>query len=299
MASHVTPPIVTVLLPVYNGGRYLREAVESILSQTLQAFELLIVDDGSTDQTEAICRSFTDPRIRVNRHERNSGLVSALNDGIDQISTKYVARMDADDVALPSRLARQVAFLDSRPDIAACGSWARELVDGRLRDVMRRPTGEYLRRTAWRPVPIFHPTACLRAEVLHELRYRPDFIHAEDYDLWLRLCRRHRIDNVPAVLLHYRIHQASVGRTYRSTQLANSWRTFREHYPAIDVPFEDFETLMGVSCAASPFARMRLTWPWRRELFGTVTASARDDIWYATRWLRNLAQAVRRRRAEH
>ena len=101
MASPVAPPIVTVLLPVFNGDRYLRAAVKSILQQTFESFELLIVDDGSTDGTEAICRSFTDPRIRVIRHEKNSGLVAALNSVIDLIATKYVARMDADDVALP------------------------------------------------------------------------------------------------------------------------------------------------------------------------------------------------------
>lgn len=282
----MTPPIVTVLLSVYNGERYLREAVDSILAQTLEPFELLIVDDGSTDHTEEICRSFGDPRIRVVRHEKNAGIVSALNSVIGLISTKYVARMDADDVALPDRLARQIAFLESRPDIVACGSWAREIVDGRLRDVMRRPCGEYLRQTAWRPVPIFNPTACLRTEVLREFRYRPGYVHAEDYDFWLRLCRNHRVDNVPAVLLHYRIHPASVSRKHRSTQRTNSWRTFREHFPGVDVPLEDFETLTGVTCEAWPFRRMRLKWPWRKELFGTFAASTRDDLWYAIRWLR-------------
>jgi glycosyltransferase involved in cell wall biosynthesis len=291
----MNPPIITVLLPVYNGERYLREAVESILTQTFGAFELLIVDDGSTDGTEAICRSFTDPRVRVMRHEDNAGLVSALNDGIDQITTKYVARMDADDVALPERLARQVAFLESRPDIVACGSWARELVDGRLRDVMRRPTGEYLRQTAWRPVPIFHPTTCLRTDVLRSLGYRPESIHAEDYDLWLRLCRNHRIDNVPAVLLHYRVHQASVSHAYRAMQRSNAWQLFREHFPAIDLTLEDFETMVGVSCEASPFTRMRLKRPWRKQLFGTFAASARDDLWYAARWLRFRVRSSRRR----
>jgi glycosyltransferase involved in cell wall biosynthesis len=281
----MTPPIVTVLLPVYNGDRYLHAAVESILAQTFESFELLIVDDGSTDGTEAICRSFTDPRIRVVRHENNAGLVSALNFGIDLISTKYVARMDADDVALPDRLGRQIAFLESRADLVACGSWARELVDGRLRAVMRRPTGEYLLKTAWQPVPIFHPTACLRTEVLQELRYRPDFIHAEDYDLWLRLCRHHRIDNVPKVLLHYRIHPTSVSHAYRALQQSNAWRAFREHFPAIDVSLENFETLTGVSCEASPFMRIRLKRPWRKQLFGTVMVSVRDDLWYAARWL--------------
>ena len=295
MAAHLTPPIVTVLLPVYNGERHLREAVESILSQTLAAFELLIVDDGSTDGTEAICRSFTDPRIRVIRREKHAGLVSALNDGIDRITTKYVARMDADDVAVPSRLVRQVAFLEARPDIAACGSWARELVDGRLRAVMRRPSGEYLRQTAWRPVPIFHPTACLRTNVLQALRYRPDFIHAEDYDLWLRLYRHHRIDNVPAVLLHYRIHQASVSHAYPTVQRSSAWRAFREHFPAIDAIFDDFETLTGVACDASPLRRMRLKRPWRKQLFGTFAASVRDDLWYGARWLRARVRGSQRR----
>ena len=284
----MTSPIVTVLLPVYNVERYLREAVESILAQTLESFELLIVDDGSTDGTEVICRSFTDPRVRVHRYEKNAGIIFALNAGIDLITTKYVARMDADDVSLPDRLARQVALLESRPDIAACGCWLVELVDGQLRDVMRRPTGAYLRQTAWRPVPMYTP--CLKTEVLRELRYRPEYAHAEDYDLQLRLCRSHRVDNVPAVLYQYRIHQASVSHAYQSVQQTTSWRTFREHFPDIDVALEDFETLTGVSCAASPLARMRLKRRWRKELFGTFAASARDDLWYAARWLRALVR---------
>ena len=284
----MTSPIVTVLLPVYNVERYLREAVESILAQTLESFELLIVDDGSTDGTEVICRSFTDPRVRVHRYEKNAGIIFALNAGIDLITTKYVARMDADDVSLPDRLARQVALLESRPDLAACGCWLVELVDGQLRDVMRRPTGAYLRQTAWRPVPMYTP--CLKTEVLRELRYRPEYAHAEDYDLQLRLCRSHRVDNVPAVLYQYRIHQASVSHAYHSVQQTTSWRTFREHFPDIDVALEDFETLTGVSCAASPLARMRLKRRWRKELFGTFAASARDDLWYAARWLRALVR---------
>ena len=284
MALATKPPIVTVLLPVYNGERYLREAVESILTQTLDAFELLIVDDGSTDGTETICRSFTDPRVRVHRHEKNAGVISALNTGIDLISTKYVARMDADDVSLPDRLARQVGFLESRPDIAACGCWLVELVDGRLRDVMRRPTGEYLRQTAWRPVPLYVP--CLKTEILRQLRYRPEYVHAEDYELQLRLCRSHRVDNVSAVLYQYRIHPASDTRTFRLQQRANSWRAFREHFPTSDVALEDFETLTGVSCEASPLARMWLKRRWQKALFGTLAASARDDLWYAARWLR-------------
>jgi glycosyltransferase involved in cell wall biosynthesis len=288
MDSSIASPIVTVLLPVYNGERYLREAIESILTQTLESFELLIVDDGSTDGTEAICRSFTDPRVRVHRYEENAGVIFALNTGIDLITTKYVARMDADDVALPSRLARQVAFLESRPDLAACGCWLVELVDGRLRDVMRRPTGAYLRQTAWRPVPIYAP--CLKTEVLRELRYRPEFVHAEDYDLDMRLCRSHRVDNVPAVLYRYRLHQASDSHAYHSAQQTNSWRTFREHFPSVDVALEDFRTLTGVSCAASPLVRMRLKRRWRKELFGTFAASARDDLWYAARWLRALVR---------
>lgn len=286
MASDQAAPIVTVLLPVYNGERYLREAIESILAQTLTAFELLLVDDGSTDQTEAISRSYDDPRIRVVRHERNAGLVPSLNAGLERVSTKYVARMDADDVALPHRLEAQVAFLETRPDMAACGTWARQLVDGRLRAVVRRPTGACLRQTAWRPVPILHPTATFKTEVLQALGYRPEAIHAEDYDLWLRLCRHHEIDNIPLVLLHHRVHPASVSAAHRAVQRNSAWRSFREHFPDIDVTLEEFRTLSGVSCDASPLERMRLKRPWRQQLFGSFTASARDDLWYAARYLR-------------
>jgi len=110
-------PSLTVLMPVYNGGEFLRGAVESILGQTYSNFEFLIVDDGSTDESLEICRGFRDPRIRLEENGRNLGLIATLNRGLDLAEGDYIARMDSDDVSFPARLARQVQFMEDNPHV--------------------------------------------------------------------------------------------------------------------------------------------------------------------------------------
>ena len=119
------PPDVSVLLPVYNGERYLAGALRSILLQTFPRYELIVVDDGSTDDTGGILKSHSDSRIRVVRHARNLGLVAALNTGLAASRGRFIARMDVDDISLPMRLERQVAFLSRNSHVGACGSWFR------------------------------------------------------------------------------------------------------------------------------------------------------------------------------
>jgi glycosyltransferase involved in cell wall biosynthesis len=116
-------PKVTVLLPVYNSAPFLRQAVDSILAQTRGDFELLAIDDGSTDASLEILHSYHDPRLRIIQHPRNLGLVASLNEGLDLAHGEYVARMDADDAMVPERLAEQSAFLDARPDIAVVAAF--------------------------------------------------------------------------------------------------------------------------------------------------------------------------------
>src|SRR5262249_44337347 len=136
----MTAPAVSVLMPVHNGETYLRPAIDSLLAQTFGDFELIVIDDGSTDRTPAIAREYRDPRVRVERFEKNCGLSAALNHGLQMIHAPLVARQDADDVSRPDRLEAQVAVLRSQPDVALVGSQARA-IDGAGRTM----------RMVWRP----------------------------------------------------------------------------------------------------------------------------------------------------
>ena len=214
-----SPPIVTVLMPVYNGGIYLKEAIESILGQTFRDFELLIIDDGSTDGSYDLVAAYSDSRIRLVRQDKNHGLVASLNLGLTLARGKFVARMDADDISFPERLSRQVDFMDANPSVGICGSWLQ--------------TFSMAERTLW-PSPLahneihakllfesalYHPTVFIRKSLFSDqvLRYMEDFPCAEDYELWSRCVSHCRLANIGEVLLYYRIHNKSVGSREAST----------------------------------------------------------------------------------
>jgi hypothetical protein len=207
MATLVAP-LVTVLMPVRNGAAHLEMAASSILRQSLEALELLVVDDGSTDATPSILARLAaaDRRVRVLR-QGAEGLVAALNRGLREAKAPLVARMDADDIAAPYRLERQMAAMDS--GVALAGSaWRVIGPGGVVRRVVQPPlTDAEIRAAQRRANVIGHPTVMLRRDAVLDLGgYRPAFLHAEDYDLWLRLLGRHRAMCLPEVLLDYREH---------------------------------------------------------------------------------------------
>ena len=119
-------PVITVLLPTYNAAAWLGAAIDSLLHQSYRDFELLVIDDGSTDRTPSLLNTYKDDRIRVLRHEHNSGLIASLNHGIDVAKGKFIARMDADDICMPQRFERQLLFLKTHPEVSICGTWMRE-----------------------------------------------------------------------------------------------------------------------------------------------------------------------------
>jgi glycosyltransferase involved in cell wall biosynthesis len=208
-------PLISVLLPVRNGARWLREAVDSVLDQELRDFELVIVDDGSDDDTVGLLdRSARDDRVRV-LHQPPQGIVAALNRGIAAARAPYLARLDADDVARPDRLARQLAFLERHDRVDLVGS-AAQVIDeaGTVIGRVAPPTDPVrLARHVRRGNPIVHSSVMMRADAVRRLGgYRKAFGAAEDYDLWLRMAENGGIANLPERLVALRRHDASVSR---------------------------------------------------------------------------------------
>ena len=203
-------PRVSVLLPVRNGAPFLREALESVLTQTLAEFELLVVDDGSTDETPEILASVGDERLRVLRQDR-LGLVPALNRAVAEARAPLLARMDADDVSLPDRLERQVAYLDARPEVALVAAGVE--TSGGARIVLPDDDAALRRRLLLRN-PFAHGAVAVRAEALAQAGgYRADYGANEDYDLWRRIARGWRLGAVPEILYRYREHPGAVTRS--------------------------------------------------------------------------------------
>ena len=210
-------------MPVHNGERYLGEAVESILAQTLEDFEFLVIDDGSTDSSVSIIEKRRDPRIRLVRNDGNLGLVASLNRGLELASGKYVARMDADDISAPQRIERQLDFLERNPTVAVLGTnLIRIHPDGTPCDDQPPPypTGSaYLGwKIFWR-CALQHPTVMMRKDVVRTLGGYQQVWLAEDYDLWLRISREHEIDNLREFLLSYRVHPESVSLKNKDEQM--------------------------------------------------------------------------------
>lgn len=225
MSTPAHIPKVTVLLPVYNAAQFLCEAIESILSQSYTDFELLIVNDGSTDSSNEIVSSFIDSRIRVLRNEKNIGLIASLNRGIAEAKGKYIARMDADDVSLPNRLQQQVAMMEKDSGIAVLSSFVDFMnVDGEITGTWstdREATSEgEIRKLMMRTNCIAHPTVMMRANVVRKYLYNPKRKGAEDWDLWMRmLADGQRIAKMPEVLLNYRIHPGSITASDKSEDI--------------------------------------------------------------------------------
>ena len=217
------PPKVTVLMPVYNGERFLRDAIESMLRQTFDDFELLIVNDGSTDGSRDLIRSYADQRIRLVEHEKNRGIVASLNTGIECACGEYLARMDADDVSLPHRLDAQVAFMEAHPEVGVCGGWVRT-IDAHEALWQAAEWHEQIKIDLLFKSAMYHPVVMMRTCLLTRNRYDEDFLHVEDYRLWLTLVEQTQLHNLQDVLLLHRIHHGNIGAKYAELQKVNADR---------------------------------------------------------------------------
>ena len=241
----MTDPRVSWLIPVYNGEAFLAEALESVLTQDFTDFEVVVVDDGSTDGTAGILADHAarDPRIKVIA-QPNGGIVSALNTGLARCRGEFVARMDADDVALPHRLSFQVAWLDAHPGCVLVGGYA--VSRDAAGKVTHRTTGGRHRRT---DLGVFPPRICVSMHPLITLRrsaleavgaYRADHPHAEDYDLFIRLAAHGTLDNPAQDVLVYRRHEGAISIRHVETQERSAAMAEVEAIEAQGAPLPDW-----------------------------------------------------------
>lgn len=217
-------PTVSVIIPVRDGAQYVGEALQSILDQDLADIEVIVVDDGSRDDTAAIATSISDRDSRVRLvANRGKGIVDALNMGLSLAQAPLVARMDCDDVSLPGRLRLQVACFDADADLQLLGTAGLQIDrDGNpLRPVDVPAGGDPLREALARYNPMLHPTVMFRTEAVRRAGgYRRAFTHAEDYDLWLRLSETGKLANMDARLVKLRSHPGQVSRMKEDQQKA-------------------------------------------------------------------------------
>jgi glycosyltransferase involved in cell wall biosynthesis len=228
----MTMPKVSLVMSVYNGQRYLRLAVKSILAQTWGDFEFIIINDGSTDDSGALLRTYAaqDARVRLIDNARNLGLTRSLNLGLERARGEYFGRQDADDISAPERLARQVAFMDAHPEIGVAGTLS-EVIDGDGRPLVGASyhsaltTNADLQERLLRNNPICHGSVLMRRNLAVAAGgYDESVGPTEDYDLWLRLAEVTQLANVEPVLYYYRVHPESIGRTRYAEQVFDGAR---------------------------------------------------------------------------
>lgn len=238
----MSAPVVSVVLPVFNAAAYLHEALDSLCTQTFAQFEIVLVDDASTDNSRLIAETYAqkDARLNIIANTQGKGLAGALNSGLEAAAGDYIARMDADDISLPSRLEKQLAFMQAHPDIALCGTGIHYFGAGPALDVLYPLTHEQIFCRMLFVNPLAHPTVLWRREVFLRagLRYDPTS-HAEDYDLWERSAQQLQLANLPDVLLRYRISPASFTHVQNEKQGRSVAEIFARQLARLAVPTDD------------------------------------------------------------
>jgi glycosyltransferase involved in cell wall biosynthesis len=211
-------------MPAYNAATFIAASVQSVLNQTFTDFELIIVNDGSTDDTERIVCGFTDPRIVYVENRKNEGLVFSRNRGLDIAQGSFIALLDSDDIALPAKFEKQIAFLNQNKEISLVGSGACLIDENGLETgekwVLKAPTKSIA------PILLFnsymvHSSVVARAEVFKTLRYNAAFEYAEDYHLVCTIASKYRIANLPEVLVKYRVHTGNTSTLKRDKMVAS------------------------------------------------------------------------------
>lgn len=210
-------PLVTVLMPVYNAEKYLHDSINSILQQTFTAFEFLIIDDGSTDNSIAIIESYADGRIRLIKNEINSGISATLNKGLQLASCDLVARMDADDISYAHRLQMQYSYLNEHRHIAMVSGWVRHVSDDKICVSTETPEPQVIYYNLTFTCFIYHPTVMYRRQLILKIGgYTVPY--SEDFELWWQVIRHYQFDTLPHYVLDYRLSSQSLHQVLKKKE---------------------------------------------------------------------------------
>ena len=216
-------PLVSVILPVYNGEEFLINSIEGILVQTYTNFELIIINDCSTDQSDTVIKAIKDKRIVYINNEKNIRLISTLNLGLSIAKGKYIVRIDQDDIATPNRIEKQVEYMENNANCVVCGSYTQLIKNNKLTDeyIKFYTDNNDLKFSLLFFSPFVHPATIIRKNVLdcNGITYNTSYLHAEDYHLWTVLSNYGEFHTIPEVLTYYRIHDNQTSSIHQNFQL--------------------------------------------------------------------------------
>ncbi len=230
-------PKVSVIMPVFNGEKYIVEAIDSILNQSFTDFEFLIIDDGSTDSSLKIIQSYQDIRIRLFRNIVNLGLATSLNKGIVSAKGEYIVRMDCDDISHNKRIEKQLSFMDQNPEIGISGTW---MVSMESNEIIKYPqTDEECRTFKFFNSPLAHPTVIIKREFLisNNLRYSHNYPVCEDMELWRRCMQQTKLGNLCEPLLSYRVHGSNLSIRSKSLQTQALLNYYKSELETLGISF--------------------------------------------------------------
>lgn len=264
--------LISVVMSNYNTPEeYLREAIDSILHQTYSNFEFIIVDDCSTDNSLEIIESYNDPRITVIKNKQNLGITKSLNRALSVSKGEFVARMDADDICLPERFEKQVAYLKQNQDVVVCGTWVELFGDGvhaynekYSRKILPEKELLQINLLFGNHMNIIHPTAMFNHVLLQKnnIKYNENYIFAQDYRMWVDCSKEGELCNVPEVLFKYRIHGKAVSSDKKSIQNECAKNIMAEQLSRLGLELpEDWETIhQGLLTGRKSFDLRYLEW---------------------------------------
>jgi len=247
---------VSVIMSVYNGDRYLKESIESILNQTFTDFEFIIIDDGSSDSSWDILTEYAskDRRVRLFKNEENIGLTQSLNKGLRLAKGEYIARQDADDISLPARFEKQVSYMELHRSVALVSTGVQYIDDKNNKLATHTPPTDLV-MLQWELLfrnPIRHSTVLWRRELVNSKvgDYNPNFAYSQDYDLWVRISEQLIIDTLPLVLVVMRQHSKSITLTKLNVQdaLVNrvAYRKITTYFPTKRLTEQDIADLRAM-----------------------------------------------------
>lgn len=273
-------PLVSVIMPVYNGEAYLRESILSILHQTYKNIEFIIINDGSVDSSAVILSEFVemDERILIHNNNKNQGVTTCLNQGLSLANGELIARMDADDISLPKRLEKQILYLKENPDCSLVGCQTEFIFN------KRKPSGIYsqyptdhetLKISSLFYSPFSHPTVMFRKEICSEFNYDSNYYKIEDYDLWTRIINDNIVANLNERLLYYRMHASQETQTENSIRLANLKKLYRRQFENHHISFSenDLEThllIPGSNVIQLNLEQIEIIEKWLLNLFNQI-----------------------------